>query len=52
MAGKQKVGRWELGFGDWQGRNLNGGGIQFVCSSWAKKMIIFRLKSSDMWLFD
>ena len=40
-----------LGFGDWQGGSLNGGVIQLVCSSWAEKMIILRLKSGGVGLF-
>ena len=52
MAGKQKLALWELGFGGWLGGSLNGDGIQFVCSSWAKKMITLRLKSGGMGLFD
>ena len=41
-----------MDFGGWQGGNLIGGVIQFVCSSLAKKMIILRLKSGGMGLFN
>ena len=37
MAGKQKVWWWGLGFGHWLDGKLNGEGIQFIGSSWAKK---------------
>ena len=52
MAEKQKVGYWELDFGDCQRGSLIDGVIQFVCSSCAEKMIILRLKSGDMGLFN
>ena len=42
-----------MGFcGGWLGGSLIGGVIQYVCSSWAKKMIILRLKSGGMGLFN
>ena len=41
-----------MDFGGWQGGSLIGGVIQFVCSSLAKKMIILRLKSDGMGLFN
>ena len=31
---------------------MSDGGIQFVCSSWAKKMIVLRLKTGGMGLFN
>ena len=31
---------------------MSGGGIQFVCSSWAKKFFILRLKSGGMGFFE
>ena len=40
---------WE--FRGWLGGNLSGVGIQVVGSSWAKKMIILRLKIGGMGLF-
>ena len=51
MAGKQKVGLLGLECGGWLDGNLSGVGIQVVGSSWAKKMIILRLKSGGMGLF-
>ena len=50
--GKQKMGLLGFEFGGWLGGNLSDGGIQIVGSSWAKKMIILRLKSGGMRLFD
>ena len=44
MAGKQKVGQYGWDFGGWQGGSLIGGVIQFVCSSWAEKMIFFEIE--------
>ena len=41
-----------MDFGGWQGGSLIGGVIQLVCSSWAKKMIILRLKSGGMGIFN
>ena len=37
--------------GGWLGGNLSGVGIQVVDSSWAKKLIVLRLKSGGMGLF-
>ena len=51
MLGKQKVRLLGLEFGGWLGENLSGVGIQVVGSSWAKKIIILRLKSGGMGLF-
>ena len=51
MVGKQKVGLLGLEFGGWLGGNLSGVGIQVVGSSWAKKIIVLRLKSGGMGLF-
>ena len=51
MVGKQKVGLLVFEFGGWLGGNLSDGGIQVVGSSWAKKMIILRLKSGGVRLF-
>ena len=48
-GGKAKTGI--IGNGFWR-LILIGGVIQFVCSSWAKKMINLRLKSGDMGLFN
>ena len=42
----------KLGFGGWLGGNLSDGGLQFVGSSWAKKMIMLRLKSGGMESFN
>ena len=39
-------------FGDWLDGKLSGEGIQFVGSSWAKKMIVLRLKFCGLGLFD
>ena len=50
-GGKAKVGLLGLEFGGWLGGNLSGVGIQVVGSSWAKIMIILRLKSGGMGLF-
>ena len=52
VAEKQKMGYWGVDFGGWQGGSLIDGVIQLVCSSWAKKMIILRLKSGGMGLFN
>ena len=52
VAEKQKVGQYGLDFGCWQGGSLIDGVIHFVCSSWAEKMIILRLKSGGMGLFN
>ena len=49
-GGKAKSGI--IGIGVSLGGNLSGVGIQVVGSSWAKKMIILRLKSGGMGLFD
>ena len=51
MAGKQKVGLLGFEFGGWLGGNLSDGGIQVVGLSWAKKMIMLRLKSGGVGLF-
>ena len=51
MVGKQKVRLLGFEFGGWQGGSLSDGGIQVVGSSWAKKMIILRLKSGGVGLF-
>ena len=51
MVGKQKVGILGVEFGRWLGGNLSDGGIQVVGSSWAKKLIILRLKSGGVRLF-
>ena len=51
MAGKQKVVLLGLECGGCLDGNLSDGGIQVVGSSWAKKMIILRLKSGGMGLF-
>ena len=51
MVGKQKVGLMGLECRGWLGGNLSGVGIQVVGSSWAKKMIILRLKSGGNGLF-
>ena len=37
--------------GVWLAGNFSGVGIQVVGSSWAKKMVILRLKSGGMGLF-
>ena len=50
-GGKAKSGIIGIGVWNWLGGNLSGVGIQVVGSSWAKKMIILRLKSGDMGLF-
>ena len=41
-----------MDFGDWLGWSWNGGVIRFVCSSWAEKKYILRLKGSCMGLFN
>ena len=41
-----------MGFGDWLDGKFNGEGIIFIGSSWAEKMIVLRLKTCCMWLFD
>ena len=41
-----------MDFEGWQGGSLIGGVIQIVCSSLAKTMIILRLKSGVMGLFN
>ena len=41
-----------MGFGDWLDGKLNGEGIQLVGSTWAKKMIVLRLKICCMCLLD
>ena len=51
MVGKQKVGLLGFEFGGWLDGNLSDGGIQVVGSSWAKKMIMLRLKSGGVGLF-
>ena len=51
MVGKQKGELLGFEFGGWLGGNLSDGGIQVVGSSWAKKMIILRLKSGGVGLF-
>ena len=51
MVGKQKVGLLGSEFGGWLGGNLSDVGIQVVGSSWAKKMIVLRLKSGGVGLF-
>ena len=51
MAGKQKVGLLGFEFGGWLGGNLSDEGIQVVGLSWAKKMIMLRLKSGSVGLF-
>ena len=51
MVGKQKVGLLGFEFGGWLGGNLSDGGIQVVGSSWAKKLIMLRLKSGGLGLF-
>ena len=50
-GGKAKSGLLVFEFRGWLGGNLSDGGIQVVGSSWAKKMIILRLKSGDVRLF-
>ena len=52
MVGKQKVGLLGFEFGGWMGGNLSDGRIQVVGSSCAKEMIILRLKSGGVRLFD
>ena len=42
----------ELVFGDWLDGILSGEGIQIVGSSWAKNMIVLRLKTCGMGLLD
>ena len=51
MLGKQKVGILGFEFGGWLGGNLSDGGIQVVGSSWAKKLIMLRLKGGGVGLF-
>ena len=51
MVGKQKRELLGFEFGGWLGGNLSDGGIQVVGSSWAKKMIMLRLKSGGVSLF-
>ena len=51
MVGKQKVGLLGFEFGGWLDGNLSDVGIQVVGSSWAKQMIILRLKSGGVGLF-
>ena len=51
MVGKQKVGLLGFEFGGWLGGNLSDVGVQVVGSSWAKKMIILKLKSGGVGLF-
>ena len=51
-GGKAKSGINGIGFGGWLGGNLSDGGLQFVGSAWAKKMIMLRLKSGGMGLFN
>ena len=51
MVGKQKVELLGLEFGGWLGGNLSDVGLQVVGSSWAKKIIILRLKSGGVGLF-
>ena len=51
MVGKQKVGLLGFEFGGWLGGNLSDGRIQVVGSSWAKKLIMLRLKSGGLGLF-
>ena len=46
------MGLWDLGFRDWLDGKLSGERIQLVGSSWAKKMIVLRLKFFGIWLFD
>ena len=45
------MGCWELGVGDCLDGKLSGEEIQLVGSSWAKKMIVLRLKICGMGLF-
>ena len=52
MAEKQKVVLLGLERQDWLGGNLIGVVIQVGGSSWAEKMIILRLKSGGMGLFN
>ena len=51
MVGNQKVGLLGFEFGGWLGGNLSDVGIQVVGSSWAKKLIILRLKSGGVGFF-
>ena len=41
-----------MDFGGWLGGKWNDEGIQFVGSSWAKKMIVLRLQVCGRCLFD
>ena len=51
-CGKAKSGIIGIGFWGLAGWDFNRwSNIELVCSSWAKKMIILRLKSSGMGLF-
>ena len=51
MVGKQKGELLGFEFGGWLGGNFSDGVIQVVGSSWAKKMIMLRLKSGGVGLF-
>ena len=51
-GGKTKSGITGIRFWRLAGGNLSDGGLQFVGSSWAEKMIMLRLKSGGMGLFN